>query len=322
MKINTRVNLAGILLKNAVMPASGTFGYGREYGEFFDLNKLGALVTKAFTLTGREGNLPPRICETHSGMLNSIGLQNFGVDYFFEEALPFLEKYDVPLIVNVSERTVQDYAAVAKRLSIPRVSGLEINVSCPNVKVGGMLFGTDPIATKEVVAAVREATTKPLIVKLSPNVTNIVSIAQAAYEAKADALSMINTLLGMAIDARTGEALIHGGGRYMGGLSGPCIKPIGLRCVYEVYKSGIPLPIVGMGGINNERDAIEYIRAGATAVAVGTANFANPTACIDIIKGIRAFMKENEISSFEEIRGKVKEPNQQSLYPTPPKKSN
>ena len=320
MKINTQVNLAGIFMKNPVMPASGTFGYGREYSEFFDLNKLGALVTKAVTLTDRIGNPPPRICETPSGMLNSIGLQNPGIDYFFEVALPFIEQYDVPLIVNVSERTVEDYASAAKRLSIPRVSGLEINISCPNVKVGGMVFGTDPVATKEVVAAVREATTKPLIVKLSPNVTNIASIARAAYEAKADALSMINTLSGMAIDARTGEALIHGAGRYTGGLSGPCIKPVGLRCVYEVYKSGIPLPIVGMGGINNENDAVEYIRAGATAVAVGTANFVNPTACVDIIKGIESFMRKNKISSFDELMGKVKEPNSQTLYPTPPKK--
>jgi dihydroorotate dehydrogenase (NAD+) catalytic subunit len=274
--------------------------------ELFDLDKLGALVTKAVTLTPREGNPQPRVCETASGMINSIGLQNSGMDYFFEEALPFLIGYDVPLIVNVSETTVEDYAAAAKRLSVPRVSGLEINVSCPNVKVGGMAFGTDPAATRDVVQAVRESTGKPMIVKLSPNVTNIVSIAKAAYEAKADALSMINTVLGMKINPETGEPMIHGKGMYMGGLSGPCIKPVGVRCVYQVYKSGIPLPIIGMGGITNALGAIEYIRAGATAVAIGTETFRNPTACIEVIGGIESFMRKHKIEDINELRGKVK----------------
>jgi len=303
--MNTQVNLAGILMKNPVMPASGTFGYGREYSEFFDLNKLGALVTKAVTLTEREGNPQPRICETSSGMINSIGLQNPGMDYFFNEALPFLEKYDVPVIVNVSETTIEDYALASKRLSIPRVSGLEINVSCPNVKVGGMAFGTDPKATYDVVQAVHQSTNKPIIIKLSPNVTNIVSIAKAAYDAKADGLSMINTLLGMAIDPETGKPRIHGKGMYTGGLSGPAIKPVGVRCVYQVYKSGIPLPIVGMGGITNGEDAIEYIRAGATAIAVGTATFSNPLACLDVINSLENFMKRHKIQDINELRGKI-----------------
>ena len=306
-QMKTKVNLAGIIMKNPVMPASGCFGYGREYSEFYDLNLLGALVTKAATLKPRGGNPQPRIAETPAGMLNSIGLQNKGIDVFLEEAIPFLEKYDIPVIVNISENTVEDYALAAKKLSVDRVSGLEVNVSCPNVKVGGMTFGTDPKATYDVVQAVRESTDKPLIVKLTPNVTNIVNIARAAYEAKADALSMINTLLGMAIDVNTREPMIHGKGMYTGGLSGEAIKPIGIRCVFQVYRSGIPLPIVGIGGISNGNDAIEYILAGATAVGVGTANFADPFACPNIIKGIEEYMKKHGVEDINELRGKIKE---------------
>jgi dihydroorotate dehydrogenase (NAD+) catalytic subunit len=217
--MNTQVNISGILMKNPVMTASGTFGYGREYSQYFDLNKLGALVTKAVTLQPRDGNPQPRICETDSGMINSIGLQNLGINYFMNEAVPFLEKLKIPVIVNISETSIEDYAEAAKKLSIPLVSGLEINVSCPNVKVGGMAFGTDPCATYDVVQAVKQSTNLPLIVKLSPNVTNIVSIAKAAYEAKADALSMINTVLGMSIDVETRKPKIHGKKMYMGGLS-------------------------------------------------------------------------------------------------------
>jgi len=312
--MKTEVNLAGIVMKNPVMPASGTFGYGREYSEFFDLSLLGALVTKGVSPEPIEGNKTPRMAETCYGLINSIGLQNPGVEHFLEDAVPFLERYEVPVIVNIFGRTVEDYVKVAEELSkSKRVNGLEINISCPNVKSGGLVFGTDPCATKDIVQAIRNSTSLPLIVKLSPNVANIVGIAQAAYEGKADALSMINTLLGMDINPITGEPQIHGAmdtkkgiGMYMGGLSGPAILPVGLRCVYQVYRAGIPLPIIGMGGITNGNDAIKYIRAGATAVAVGTATFSNPLACVDIIKGIEDFMTKYHIEDINELRGKIK----------------
>jgi dihydroorotate dehydrogenase (NAD+) catalytic subunit len=296
--MNTRINLAGIVMKNPVMTASGTFGYGREYSEFFDLNKLGALVTKAVTLTERRGNAQPRICETSSGLINSIGLQNPGKDYFLQEAIPFLEKYQVPLIVNLSERSIEDFAEAARVFSIPRINALEVNISCPNVKSGGLMFGIDSNATRQVIKAVRENTKKPIIAKLSPNVTNIVEIAKAAYESGADALSMINTLLAMNINPDTGKFIL-------GGLSGPAIKPIGVRCVYQVYKSGIPLPIIGMGGIANASDAIEYIRAGATAIAIGTETLRNPLACLGTIAGLEEFMEKHKIEDIQELRGQV-----------------
>jgi len=304
--MNTQVNLAGILMKNPVMTASGTFGYGREYSQFFDLNLLGALVTKAVNLEPRDGNPQPRCSEVFGGMLNSIGLQNDGLEIFLEKAIPFLKDYTVPLIVNISENTVEDFAEVARKLSIPRVSGLEVNISCPNVKVGGMAFGTDPKATYDVIQAVRQSTNKTVIAKLSPNVTNIVSIAKAAYDAKADALSMINTLLGMDIDAVTGEPKTHGKGMYLGGYSGKAIMPVGLRCVYQVYNSEIPIPIVGMGGITNGIDAIKYIRAGATAVAVGTSTFIDPRSCPRIIGEIENFMKKYNIQDINDLKGTVK----------------
>lgn len=305
--MKTEINLAGIIMKNPVMPASGTFGYGKECSQFYDLNKLGAIVTKSVTLEPREGNPPPRIAETAAGMLNSIGLANQGIDIFLEEAIPFLYQYETPVIVNISENCIDNFVDVAKKLSIDRVDGLEINVSCPNVKEEGMVFGTDEKATYDVVQAVREVTNKPLIVKLTPNVTDIVKIAKAAYEAKADALSMINTVLGMAIDIKKREPKIHGNGSGMGGLSGQCIKPIGVRCVNQVYKSGIPLPIIGIGGITTGEDAIEYILAGATAVGVGTANFINPQAPLNVITGIENYMKENNIEDINDLIGKVKQ---------------
>lgn len=303
--MKTEINLAGIIMKNPVMTASGTFGYGKECSQFYDLNKLGAIVTKSVTLKPREGNPPPRIAETAAGMLNSIGLANQGIDIFLEEAIPFLYQYETPVIVNISENCIDNFVDVAKKLSIDRVDGLEINVSCPNVKGEGMVFGTDEKATYDVVQAVREVTNKPLIVKLTPNVTDIVKIAKAAYEAKADALSMINTVLGMAIDIKKRKPKIHGNGSGMGGLSGQCIKPIGVRCVNQVYESGIPLPIIGIGGITTGEDAIEYILAGATAVGVGTANFINPQAPLNVIKGIENYMEENNIEDINNLIGKV-----------------
>ena len=299
--METEVNLAGILMKNPVMPASGTFGYGREYSNFFDLNLLGALVTKAVTLKPRAGNSQPRAAEVFGGMLNSIGLQNDGLELFLEKAIPFLENYTVPIIVNISENTIEDFAEIARRLSISKVSGLEVNVSCPNVKVGGMIFGTDPKATYDVVQAVKQSTDKPIIVKLSPNVTNIVTIARAAYDAGADSLSMINTLLGMDIDAKTGKPKINGNGMYMGGYSGAGILPVGLRCVYQVYNSGIPLPIIGIGGITTGIDAVKYIRAGATAIAIGTSTFTDPNSCPRIIREIENFMEEIQIKDINEL---------------------
>jgi len=303
--MDIKINLAGILMKNPVMTASGTFGYGKEYSEFYDLNKLGAVVTKSTTLKPKQGNPPPRIAETSAGMLNSIGLTNQGIDSFLEKTIPFLEQYETPIIVNISENCIGNFVESAKKLSVDRVNGLEINISCPNVKGEGRDFGTDEKATYDVVQAVREATDKTLVVKLTPNVTDIVNIARAAYNAGANALSMINTVYGMAIDVKTRKPKIHGGGSGMGGLSGPCIKPVGVRCVNQVYESGIPLPIVGIGGIVNWEDAIEYILAGATAVAVGTGNFINPFAPLEVIKGIKDYMRKNKINDINDLIGKV-----------------
>jgi dihydroorotate dehydrogenase (NAD+) catalytic subunit len=310
--MNTEVNISGIKMKNPVMTASGTFGYGEEYCELIDLDRLGAIVTKAATLEAREGNPYPRICETSSGMINSIGLQNYGIDWFLENAIPFLQPYKTEVIVNLSEASVKNFASAAKRFeddSLARkvVSGLEINVSCPNVEGEGMAFGTDPKATYDVVQAVREVTDKPLITKLTPNVTNIVEVAEAACEAGTDALSMINTLLGMAIDVKTRKPRIHGGGRYMGGLSGPATRPVGVRCVYQVHKSGIPNPIVGIGGIENTDDALEYVFAGANAVGIGTATFKNPRACIDVIEGIEQYMRDKGVDDFNDLVGAMED---------------
>ncbi len=305
--MKTRVDLAGIIMKNPVMTASGTFGYGREYSQFYDINKLGAIVTKSATLKSRQGNTPSRIVETPSGMLNSIGLQNMGVEVFLEEAIPFLEQYELPVIVNISENCIEDFVEVTKKLSVKRISGLEVNISCPNVKGEGIAFGTDEKATYDVVQAIRETTDKTLIVKLTPNVTDIVNIARSAYEAGADVLSMINTVLGMTIDVKTREPKINGNGAYMGGLSGPCVKPIGVRCVYQVYRSGIPIPIVGIGGIMNGDDAIEYILAGATAIGVGTANFVDPFASIKIIEGIENYMRKYKVEDINDLVGKIAE---------------
>ncbi|MDN5363017.1 MAG: dihydroorotate dehydrogenase catalytic subunit [Eubacteriales bacterium] len=297
-QVNLKVNLGGIEMKNPVTVASGTFG-GPEYAPYVDLNRLGAVVIKGTTLKPRQGNPTPRIWETPAGILNCIGLMNPGVEVFLHEHLPFYRQYDVPVIVNIAGNTVEEYGLLAEKLNVEGVAGLEVNISCPNVKKGGMAFGTDPAMVREVVAAVRAATPKPVIVKLSPNVTDIVAIAEAAATAGADALSLINTLLGMAIDIRTRRPAL---GNVMGGLSGPAIKPVAVRCVWQVAQA-VDLPIVGMGGIMTAADALEFILAGATAVAVGTANFVNPRAALDIIEGLEAYCREEGITDIKELIG-------------------
>lgn len=297
-QVNLKVNLGGIEMKNPVTVASGTFG-GPEYAPYVDLNRLGAVVIKGTTLEPRQGNPTPRIWETPAGILNCIGLMNPGVEVFLHELLPFYRQYDVPVIVNIAGNTVEEYGLLAEKLNVEGIAGLEVNISCPNVKKGGMAFGTDPAMVREVVAAVRAATPKPVIVKLSPNVTDIVAIAEAAATAGADALSLINTLLGMAIDIRTRRPAL---GNVMGGLSGPAIKPVAVRCVWQVAQA-VDLPIVGMGGIMTAADALEFILAGATAVAVGTANFVNPRATLDIIEGLEAYCREEGITDIKELIG-------------------
>jgi dihydroorotate dehydrogenase (NAD+) catalytic subunit len=285
--VNLAIELAGIKMKNPVMVASGTFGFGKEYAEYLDLNKLGAIITKSITLKPREGNPPPRIVETPGGMLNSIGLQNEGVKYFLENHLPFLSKFDTPTIVNIAGETVEEYGELAKMLSRePMVKGIEVNISCPNVRKGGMAFGVDPKLAAEVISTVRKATRQPVIAKLTPNVTDITLIAKAAVEAGADALSLINTLVGMSIDIETGRSRL---GTVTGGLSGPAIRPIAVRMVYEVSRM-IKVPIIGIGGIMNGRDAIEFFHAGASAVQVGTANFIDTAAPLQVIREIEEYV--------------------------------
>ncbi len=301
--MNLSVKIGKLKLKNPVMSASGTFGYGEEYSEFIDLNRLGAVVVKGLSLAPKEGNPPPRIVETPAGMLNAIGLQNIGIEAFVKEKLPFLRRFNTPVIVNFFGDSVDEYAEAARRLgATDGISGLEMNISCPNKQAGWCIFGTDPKVTFEVVSAVRKATDLTLIVKLSPNVTDIALMAKVAVDAGADAVSLINTLTGMAIDARTRRPKLA---NVTGGLSGPAVKPVALRMVWEVYKA-VKVPVIGMGGIMDAVDAIEFILAGATAVAVGTANFINPGATIGIIEGIEVFMGENGISDIAEMTGALK----------------
>lgn len=294
------VEIAGIDLKNPVMSASGCYGYGKEYAEYYDIEQLGALVVKGTTLEPREGNSPPRIVETAAGILNSVGLQNPGVEFFIKEEVPRFTGRGIPLIVNIAGNLEEEYFQLAEVLDpVQEVSGLEINISCPNVKKGGMAFGTDLDCAYRLVKGVRSVTSKPLIVKLSPNVTDIVAAALAVQEAGADALSLINTLLGMAIDIRSRKPVL---GNVMGGLSGPAVKPVALRMVWQVSEK-VNIPVVGMGGIMTAEDALEFIMAGASAVAVGTANFRNPLAVPEIIQGIAEYMEENNISKLKELIG-------------------
>lgn len=299
-QVDLSVNIGGIAMRNPVTTASGTFGFGQEYSAFVNLNKLGAVVVKGITLEPRLGNPMPRIVETVAGMLNAVGLQNPGVDVFLEEKMPFLRQYNVPVIVNIAGNTVEEYAMVARRLDkTPGVAGLEVNISCPNVKQGGMAFGSDSGMAAAVIRAVKENTGLPVIAKLSPNVTDIGEVACAVAEAGADGLSLINTLLGMAIDIDRKKPVLA---NVVGGLSGPAVKPVAVRCVWQVSQA-VDLPIIGMGGITCWEDALEFIMAGATAVAVGTANFVNPRTTIDIIEGLQNYCLNHGVGDIKELIG-------------------
>ncbi len=298
--VNMEVKIAGLTLKNPLMPASGTYGYGKEYLSILPPDTFGALVTKGVAIHPWPGNKPPRITETSSGMLNAIGLQNPGVENFIQEALPFLRQFQTPVIVNIVGKTIDEYVQVAEILSsYPEIAGFELNISCPNVKEGGIAFGTDPQMAHKITKAVRDATKLPLIVKLSPNVTDITIIARSVEDAGADAVSLINTLLGMAIDIKKRRPVL---GNVVGGLSGPAVKPVALRMVWQVY-SKISIPIIGMGGIVSADDALEFMMAGATAVAVGTGNFKDPLTPKGILAGIEEFLVEEKIPNLAELRG-------------------
>ena len=296
------VNIGGIQMRNPVMTASGTFGDGSEYADFVDLNQLGAIVVKGITSEPWAGHPMERITETPSGMLNAIGLQNDGVEDFISHKLPYLRDFNVPVIANVGGKTVEEYLTVSRKLtSAVGVAGLELNISCPNLDCGGMSFGINADSATDLVRQVRENTHLPIVVKLSPNVTDITVIARAVEDAGADAISAINTLLGMAIDAETRRPVLA---NVTGGLSGPAIKPVALRMVWEISKS-VSIPVIGMGGIMTATDAVEFFIAGASAVAVGTANFVNPHASIEVVKGIHAYLKQANMRSMKELVGSL-----------------
>lgn len=299
--MNTKVNIAGVELKNPVMTASGTFGSGAEYSEFVDLNRIGAVVTKGVANVPWPGNPTPRIAEVYGGMLNAIGLQNPGIDVFCERDIPFLKQFDTKIIVNVCGKTTEDYCEVVERLADQDVDLLEINISCPNVKEGGIAFGQDPKAVEAITAELKKRAKQPVIMKLSPNVTDIAEMARAAEAGGADALSLINTLTGMKIDINRRTFAIA---NKTGGMSGPAVKPIAVRMVYQVANA-VKLPIIGMGGISCAEDALEFIMAGATAVSIGTANFYNPCATIETVEGIESYMKKNKIEDIQELIGVV-----------------
>lgn len=300
--IKTAVTLAGVELKNPVMTASGTFGSGAEYSEFVDLNKLGAVVTKGVANVPWPGNPTPRVAETASGMLNAIGLQNPGIDVFCERDIPFLKKYDTKIIVNVCGKSTEDYCEVVERLGNEPVDLLEINVSCPNVKEGGIAFGQDPKALEAITKEVKKYAKQPIIMKLSPNVTDITEMAKAAEAGGADILSLINTLTGMKIDIyKKTFALAN----KTGGMSGPAVKPVAVRMVYQVAQA-VKLPIIGMGGISTAEDALEFILAGASVVSVGTANFFNPYAAEEVVRGIEDYMKSQNIEDIRQLIGAVR----------------
>ncbi|MDE5781002.1 MAG: dihydroorotate dehydrogenase [Lachnospiraceae bacterium] len=300
--MNTKVKLAGVELKNPVMTASGTFGSGMEYSEFVDLNKLGAVVTKGVANIPWEGNPVPRVAETYGGMLNAIGLQNPGIDLFIKRDLPFLKKYDTKVIVNVCGKSLNDYLEVVERLSDEDVDMLEINISCPNVKEGGIAFGQNEKSVEMVTKEVKKKAKQPVIMKLSPNVTDITVMAKAAEAGGADVISLINTLTGMKIDIeRQTFALAN----KTGGMSGPAVKPVALRMVYQAANA-VKIPVIGMGGISCAEDAIEFILAGATAISVGTANFSNPFVTEEIAAGIESYMDRHKISDIAELIGAVR----------------
>ena len=294
-----RVKLSRVELKNPIMPASGTFGSGKEYEEYLDLNRLGMVVTKGVADVPWKGNATPRVAETYGGMLNSVGLQNPGIEHFIREDIPFLQQYNTKTMVNIAGRSIEEYVRVVKALENQPVDFLELNISCPNIKEGGVAFGTDVDMAYQVTKKVKEASKQPLIVKLSPNVTDVVAVGKACEAAGADGISLINTLLGMKMDIKTRRPLLA---NTFGGLSGPAIKPVALRMVYQLAKE-VKIPIIGIGGISTWEDALEFILAGATAVQVGTANFRNPRAMIEIIEGLENYLIEENIGSIEELIG-------------------
>jgi len=298
--MNLGINIAGVNWKNPITTASGTVNSGKEYSEYVDFSKIGAITSKGVAPKAWTGNATPRIAETFGGMINAIGLQNAGVEAFINDDIPFLKRLGTNVIVNVCGRDADEFATVASRLEAAGgVDMLEINVSCPNVKEGGVAFAQDPRATEAIISAVKKATKLPIIAKLSPNVTSIAEIAKAAEAAGADAISLINTVLAMRIDIHTKKPILA---NVMGGLSGPAIKPIAVRCVFQAYKA-VKIPLIGMGGIMTGDDAIEFILAGATAVAVGTANFSNPRATLDILDGIKAYMTKHGVTDINELIG-------------------
>lgn len=299
--VNLAVDIGGIKMKNPVATASGTFGFGEEYAPYLELSSLGALVVKGTTLRARPGNPPPRIAETPCGILNAIGLQNPGIDVVVGEILPRLAGIDVPVIVNISGDTPDDFGRLARKLDGSGAAGIEVNVSCPNIRRGGLQFGSDPAAAAEVTRVVKGNTDLPVIVKLSPNVTSITTVAESVARAGADALSMINTLVGMKIDVETMRPAL---GNVTGGLSGPAIRPVAVRAVWEVYKA-VDLPILGMGGIGSAADALEFILAGASVVAVGTVNFVNPRAALEIVQGLRDYLLAKEMTDIGELVGRA-----------------
>ncbi len=300
MNQRLQVKLNDIVLSNPMMPASGCFGFGREYAQLYDLSQLGAIVVKATTLEERLGNNTPRIAETPGGMLNSIGLQNPGVEAVINTEIPWLSKFNTPIVVNVAGTMTEDYVEVTKRISsVPEVSMIELNISCPNVKCGGITFGTDPQTAHDLTKAVKEASKVPVFVKLSPNVTDIVAMAEAVADAGADGLSMINTLIGMRFNLKTRKPILS---NQVGGLSGPAIKPVALRMIYEVYKQ-VSIPIIGMGGITSAEDVAEFFLAGASAVAIGTANFVDPYVMPKIIDDLERVLDEMGVDNISELTG-------------------
>jgi dihydroorotate dehydrogenase (NAD+) catalytic subunit len=300
---NLHVNIGGITLKNPVMTASGTFGYGKEFETLVDLNRLGGIIVKGLSLNPSKGNVPPRIIETPSGMLNAIGLENIGIEAFIAEKLPLLKPFATPVFVNIYGTSIDEYAQLALRINcVEAISGIEINISCPNVKSGGIAFGVDCRAASDVVSAVREKTVKPLMVKLSPNVTDIVEIAKSVERSGADSISLINTITGMLIDIETRQPKLA---NITGGLSGPAIKPVALRMVWQVARS-VNIPVIGIGGICTAEDALEFLIAGASAVQVGTANFINPRATMEILDGIERYLEKYQLDNIMELVGTLK----------------
>jgi dihydroorotate dehydrogenase (NAD+) catalytic subunit len=302
---NVSVDIGGIKLKNPVMTASGTFGYGAEFDDLIDLNRLGGIIVKGLSLEPSKGNPPPRIFETSCGMLNAIGLENVGIDAFIDKKLPYLKTINAPVIVNIYGKSIAEYARLAARIDeVADIAGVELNISCPNVKTGGVAFGVDPDVAEKVVEQVRKNTSKPLMVKLSPNVTDIVMIAERVESGGADSISLINTITGMAVDLRAGKPVLA---NITGGLSGPAIKPVALRMVWQVA-GAVNIPVIGIGGIMTAKDALEFIVVGAVAVQVGTANFVNPAATMDIVDGITDYLVENEIDDIASLTGSLRMP--------------